>query len=65
MELEYSVDYGECDECDVRFDVGSAIDHCGVCGNCWNDCSCNPKRTLEDNWADFLIQSASNPDWAD
>lgn len=29
---------GECDHCETRFDIGSQIDHCADCGNCWTHC---------------------------
>jgi hypothetical protein len=31
---------GECDKCDVTYDVGSQLDHCAKCGTCWSHCDC-------------------------
>ena len=48
-DLQYGDDYGECDYCDIVFEVGNQLDHCRECGSCWDHCSCIPKRTIDDN----------------
>jgi hypothetical protein len=51
IEVEFieSPDMGYCDVCGSVHDNGSQIDHCAECGNCWEHCSCQPKRTVEAN----------------
>jgi hypothetical protein len=45
---------GYCDECDEPHNVGDQTDHCRECGNCWEHCSCTPKRTIESNFDEDL-----------
>jgi hypothetical protein len=37
---------GKCDFCNITYDVGSQIDHCGNCGTCDTHCKC---KTLKVN----------------
>jgi hypothetical protein len=41
-------DLGQCDYCETRYLVFDRSDHCAECGNCWQHCHCQPKRTIED-----------------
>lgn len=41
---------GKCDFCGTTFVLSYRTDHCAECGNCWTHCTCNPKRTIDDEF---------------
>ena len=44
MTLTDRADIGRCYECGVLHDNGSRLDHCAICGNCFDHCVCETDR---------------------